>query len=151
MIRYSSLDVHINSKPYELDEIPATYTPLHSYFLDENNVGPIYTPIPGETGWGKYTIADMIDMYYNEVPFRFVYHKDIYEVDAYVNEYVKIMLEKKKLSQLTLEAEEYINRAEKFSLIIRRKAIATRKQYKEEEANVDTFSDLIKGLAYHAS
>ena len=112
MIVYPNITDYINKKRFPLHDIPDSYGMINEYFLDPTTCGPIRSSLYGETGYGHYTIADMIDMFNNEIPFTFSRRENVFEIYRYLFEYVELLEENKhNLDRLTLN---YLDRAQKF-------------------------------------
>lgn len=112
MIVYQHITDYINKKRFPLHDIPDSYGMINEYFLDPSTCGPIRSSLYGETGYGNYTIADMIDMFNNDIPFTFSKKESVFEIYRYLFEYVELLEENKhNLDKFTLN---YLERAKKF-------------------------------------
>ena len=98
---------HINKRLYPLDEVPCSYGMVPSYYL-ENDLVPIYDPHPDEVGRGMYTIAHMIDMYFNKVPFTFIYEGDVFSVRDKLRLYMDTF---EHVQLIDPDQQEFLNRA----------------------------------------
>lgn len=110
------LDVrdHVNKYTYRLHDVPATYGPVQTYFLRKDSPGPLYVPTPREHYSCDYTIASMVDMYFNKVRFTFDSTDQMKEVFRYLNAYIATMEEETNLDLLSREQKEYFQRAVSF-------------------------------------
>lgn len=112
MIVYPHISDYINKRRFPLHDIPDSYGMINEYFLDPSTCGPIRSSLYGETGYGNYTIADMIDMFNNEIPFTFSKKENVFEIYRYLFEYVELLEENKhSLDKFTLN---YLERSKKF-------------------------------------
>jgi hypothetical protein len=85
---YLDLGDHINHYVYPLSGIPDTYGPRYNYEFDSTTGGPIRVPFSGESGEGLYTIAWMVDTFYNQIPFTFTKAEDVCHVVFKLEEYL---------------------------------------------------------------
>jgi hypothetical protein len=90
---YVNIVDQINKAKYLLAGIPETYGPESNYFRDAETCGPIFVGLPGETGRGMYSIADMISMYSYGVPFEIVHDNDVLCIAVFTMQYVRYMEE----------------------------------------------------------
>lgn len=88
---YINIVDQINKAKYLLAGIPETYGPESNYFRDPETCGPIFVGMPGETGRGMYSIADMISMHAYGVSFDIVKDDDVLCIAVFTIQYVRYM------------------------------------------------------------
>lgn len=109
------IEDHINYRTYPLDDIPATYGPMHSYFFEEKSNGPIYIPYEGESGRGRYAIIHMIDMFFNKIPFTICEYGDVMDIEKHLRVYLKSIEELYgNKGSIARDTEEMIRRTNAF-------------------------------------
>ena len=112
---------------------------INEYFLDPSTCGPIRSSLYGETGYGNYTIADMIDMFNNEIPFTFSKRENVFEIYRYLSEYVELLENKHSLDKFTLN---YLERSKKFlekiKIVVLRLSRMLNLKPKEQNKALDT-------------
>ena len=123
----------VNHKKYLLHGVPATYGPQETYFMSTTSPGPIYTPLRGEKGTCTYTIATIIDMYFNEVDFKFDSAKQMREIERYLGTYIAVMEQDEYY--LSREHKEYLNRAKNLFEFLHKKV--QKLDEKDREKNLD--------------
>lgn len=132
---------HINYRTYPLDDVPVTYGPLPSYFFEKNSAGPIHLPYEGETGRGRYTIAHMIEMYFNRIPFTVIETGDILDIEFYLKRYIDSLGDPG--TTLGQEEREYKRRAELLLNNISTSAKRIRARFPNKKFNPSTFVELV--------
>ena len=129
-IIYPDIRNLINKKPYLIHEVPVTYGPAEMFFLDKNSAGPIYTPSKRQRSTGRYTIASLIDMYFNKVDFVFDSYSQMREIEKYLGIYLAVMENSVDRHLATREHTEYLNRAKQLFMFLQDKV---QKQNKREQ------------------
>ena len=132
---------HINCRTYPLDDVPATYGPLPSYFFEKNSAGPIHLPYEGETGRGRYTIAHMIEMYFNKLPFTIIETGDILDIEKHLGRYIDSFFEPGTV--LGKEDKEYQRRAEALYEKIHTSACRIRSRFPDKKFKASPFLELV--------
>ena len=131
VIVYSDIRVLVNKKPYLIHNVPATYGPIESYFLDKDSAGLLYTPLENERSSGRYTISALIDMYFNKVDFTFDSHDQLREIEKYLGTYIAVMEQEEHYANR--EQLEYLNRARLlFKFLHSKVENLDKKQYKNK-------------------
>lgn len=127
---YLNIVDQINKAKYLLSGIPETYGPESNYFRDAETCGPIFVGLPGETGRGMYSIADMISMYAYGVPFEIVRDSDVLCIAVFTMQYVKYMEEFVNADQnyTNDEAAKYREKLLNFQHVILRAAEKVRRK-----------------------
>lgn len=118
-IVYTTVQEHVNKHPYEIHDVPATYGPVDAYFFDKNTPGPIFQSFPGEKNSGRYTIAALVDMYFNNVSFTFNSVEDMLEIEKYLGTYIAVLEQEEQYA--SRENLEYLNRARKFFRFLKKR------------------------------
>ena len=108
-IIFTDITELINNKKYMIHGVPCTYGPIESYWFNNTSPGPVYTPLRGEKGTGMYSIASLIDMYFNKVDFKFNSYDQMREIERYLGTYIAVIEQDEKF--LNREQKEYLNRA----------------------------------------
>ena len=108
-IIYTDITELINKKKYMIHGVPCTYGPIEAYWFSKDSPGPVYTPLRGEKGTGMYSIASLIDMYFNKVDFKFNSYEQMREIERYLGTYIAVIERVEKF--LNREQKEYLRRA----------------------------------------
>lgn len=136
----------VNKRKYLLHNVPCNYTPVESYFISKYSPGPLYTPLKGEVGTGMFTIATIIDMYFNKVDFSFDSTDQLKEVEKYLGTYLAVMEEDSKY--LTREQKEYINRAKELYKFLAKRVdrleVLEKQKREEKEKKTNPFLSEVK-------
>lgn len=143
MIIYNDIKVLVNKKPYLIHNVPATYGPIEAYFLDKNSAGPLYTPLEGERGTGRYTISALIDMYFNKVDFTFDTIEQMCEIEKYLGTYISIMEQDEHFANR--EQKEYLNRARALFKFLKVKVDKVNKKKEKDRITKNPFLNTIRG------
>lgn len=145
-IIYLDIRELVNKKKYMLHGVPCSYTPVESYFISKDSPGPLYTPLKGEVGTGMFTIATMIDMYFNKVDFVFDSTDQMREVEKYLGTYLATI--EQDLKYMNREQKEYINRAKDFYKFLCKKVdyleYLDKKKREEKEKRHNPFLSEVK-------
>lgn len=108
-VLYASLTSRMNEKRYKV-YIRGEYDPvLPAYFRE--GLGPPVSEDLGEEAVSMMTIPFIIDMCFNEVPFRFVHDDDIDEIISVTKEYME-------------ETKSFVDRSENLSVFFARATTA---------------------------
>ena len=137
VIVYSDIRVLVNKKPYLIHNVPATYGPIESYFLDKDSAGLLYTPLENERSSGRYTISALIDMYFNKVDFTFDSHDQLREIEKYLGTYIAVMEQEEAFANR--EQKEYLNRARALFKFLKTKVDAVNKKKRKMEISKNPF------------
>lgn len=108
-IIFTDITELVNKKKYLIHGVPCTYGPIEAYWFNKTSPGPMYTPLRGEKGTGMYSIASLIDMYFNKVDFKFDSYDQMKEVEKYLGTYISVIEQDEKF--LNREQKEYLKRA----------------------------------------
>ena len=144
IIIYKDIRTLINKKPYIIHNVPATYGPIESYFLDKNSAGALYTPLEGERSTGRYTISALIDMYFNKVDFTFDSHDQLREVEKYLGTYIAVMEQEEHLANR--EQKEYLNRARMLFKFLHTKVDCLNKKYQKTQLTKNPFLNAVSNF-----
>lgn len=132
---------HINYRTYPLDDVPVTYGPLPSYFFEKNSAGPIHLPYEGETGRGRYTIAHMIEMHFNSIPFTIIETGDILDIEFYLGRYIDTFDGPE--TAMSKETREYKRRAESLYEKINMSAKRIKARFPNKKFKASPFVELV--------
>lgn len=141
IIVYSDVRVLVNKKPYLIHNVPATYGPVESYFLDKNSAGLLYTPLEGERSSGRYTISALIDMYFNKIDFTFDSNDQLREIERYLGIYIAILEQEEHFANR--EQKEYLNRARALFKFLHMKVENLNKKQQKSKINQNPFLNAV--------
>ena len=102
---FLKIEDHVNFRTYPLDDVPIVTNKLSKFEL-LSDVGPIYISYDGETARGRYTIADMVDLYFNKIPFSFVYEGDVLDIAQHLKVYIESIVSKYQNSHVSTQTRE---------------------------------------------
>lgn len=105
---YLELSDFINNSLYPI-EAPAYSCQKHKS-IESGELEPFYVPEKNEMILTRVTIADMITMCNDVIPFKILDSKDIIEIYAYLDEYVRKLVN----FQDNKEAADYLVKATRF-------------------------------------
>jgi len=121
IIIYANIADHINKRPY-LIKSPQSYKTNIPLLYESGEIFPIYEENDmRSTGRSKTTIAEMIDMRFNNIPFEILDYDDIIDIKLHLDKYLDYLGEFKQ----NKEATEYLEKASKFSREITLSALKT--------------------------
>lgn len=138
--QYVDIVDHINKYPYKV-LAPAKYTPISDY--DKMfNFDPLYQPTdPDIVCSHAATIANLIDMYSNNIAFRVVRNEDVFDIYHKLYEYMKILHDNKRRNS---EQEVFYQKATTFlELCAKQCRLAHRRLDLDSEVKPGTLSAVL--------
>ena len=99
------IEDHINFRTYPLDDVPVITNKLSKFEL-LSEVGPVYISYDGETARGRYTISDMVDLYFNKIPFSFIYEGDVLDITQHLKVYIESIVNKYQNLQMPNQSRD---------------------------------------------
>lgn len=134
---FLSIIDHVEKRTYPLDDVPADYGVMHSYFFEKNSAGPIHQPYDGECGRGRFTICDMLELYFNKIPFTVVYEGDIVEI-AVMLSYLLDHL-RSNFKALSPDQQLFYGKALALYEVMNKKSISLQRKRKPEQLTTSFF------------
>lgn len=138
-IFYPNVIDHVNKYKYFIHGIPADYGVIEKYWISKDSPGPNYVPLRGEKSSMMIPISTLVDLYFNEVDFKFHSYDQMRQIERYLGTYISVM--EAHQDNLSREQKEYINRAKNFFNFLKKKVdVLDKDELKKNLHNNDFFS-----------
>lgn len=144
-IFYANIVDHVNKQKYFIHGVPADYGVTEKYWISKDSAGPNYTPLRGERSTMAVTIATLVDMYFNEVDFKFHSEDQMRQIERYLGTYISTI--EASEYELSKEQKEYLNRAKNFFNFLKKKVdILDKDDLKKKLHNDKFFNNVYKNI-----